>query len=101
MRRVPRIPVEMDAVLISEGANLQGTITDIGLQGAFVTLCAQTNVDYLFNLRFCLPTTQKPLEFWCGRYAELWMGPVWNSWTLAPRSFTNYGWLSSLCGPES
>jgi two-component system NtrC family response regulator len=63
MRRVPRIPVEMDAVLISEGANLQGTITNIGLQGAFITLSSQTNVDFLFNLRFCLPSTRTPLEF--------------------------------------
>jgi two-component system, NtrC family, response regulator len=63
MRRVPRIPVEMDAELISEGANLRGTITNIGPQGAFVTLSSQTSVDFLFNLRFCLPTTRKPLEF--------------------------------------
>jgi hypothetical protein len=33
MRRVPRIPVEMDAELISHGANLHGTIINIGLQG--------------------------------------------------------------------
>ncbi|MBU4356365.1 MAG: PilZ domain-containing protein, partial [Proteobacteria bacterium] len=63
MRRVPRIPVEMDAVLISEGANLKGTITNIGLQGAFVTLSSQTEVGPLINLRFSLASTPQPLEF--------------------------------------
>ena len=63
MRRVPRIPVEMDAMLISEGTNPQGTIINIGLQGAFVTLSSQTEVDPIVNLSFCLPSTLQPLEF--------------------------------------
>jgi DNA-binding NtrC family response regulator len=62
MRRVPRIPVEIDAELESEGGNLQETITNIGLQGAFVTLPSHIELGPLVNLRFRPPAAQQPLE---------------------------------------
>ena len=62
MRRVPRIPVKLDAVLISEGVTLKETITNIGLQGAFVTVPSRTEVGYLVNLRFRPPSTPQPME---------------------------------------
>lgn len=63
MRRVPRIPVKLDAVLISEGANLKETISNIGLQGAFVTLPSRAELGPLINLRFRPPSIPQPLEF--------------------------------------
>jgi DNA-binding NtrC family response regulator len=62
MRRFPRIPVKLDAVLISEGVTLKETITNIGPQGAFVTVPSHTEVGYLVNLRFRPPSTPQPLE---------------------------------------
>ena len=62
MRRVPRIPVKLDAVLISEGVTLKETITNIGPQGAFVTVPSRTEVGHLVNLRFHPPSTPQPLE---------------------------------------
>jgi hypothetical protein len=62
VRRVPRIPVEMDAVLISEGTNFKETITNIGLQGAYVTLSSHNEVGPLVNLRFHPPSPHQPLE---------------------------------------
>ena len=100
MRRVPRIPVKLDAVLISEGVTLKETITNIGPQGAFVTVPSHAGVGYLVDLRFRPPSSPQPLNFWRKSLARPRMELAWNSWTSTPRTVANYGRLLSRYCPK-
>ena len=62
MRRDPRIPVQLEALLESEGGNIKETITDLGLKGAFVTLPPKAEISRLVTLRFRPPQTPQELE---------------------------------------
>jgi two-component system NtrC family response regulator len=62
MRRDPRIPVKLDAILENEGGIIKQTITDLGLKGAFVTLPSKAEISPLVTLRFRPPHTPQELE---------------------------------------
>ena len=62
MRRDPRIPVQLEAILENEGGNITQTITDLGLKGAFATLPLKAEISRLVTLRFRPPQTSQELE---------------------------------------
>ncbi len=62
MRRVPRLPVQLEATLESEGGKIKQTITDLGLKGAFVTLPPKAEIGPLVTMRFRPPQDHQDLE---------------------------------------
>jgi hypothetical protein len=63
VRRVPRLPVALLVKLKSGGKIKEGTIKDLGLKGAFVSLTPSVELeDPLVAMEFVPPARQEPME---------------------------------------
>jgi DNA-binding NtrC family response regulator len=62
MRRVPRLPVNLQVKLLSGTKIKQGIINDLGLKGAFVAIPPSEGVSPLVTLNFIPPQAHQDLE---------------------------------------
>ncbi len=62
MRRVPRLPVNLNVKLLSGTKVKQGVINDLGLKGAFVVLPPSEEVSPLVTMNFTPPEGHEPME---------------------------------------
>ena len=62
MRKSPRVPVDVPVTLDTYGQTSSGRTTNLGLQGAFISLDYPPPVNAVVNLRFNMPLLSRGLE---------------------------------------